>query len=119
MKRRRGTAGGIAVAFVVWITASVISLNGQSVSGRCQDSISRSGRSGGAVGESDPQAALGVMPPPYGAVAAARLRSAARLAGERGRSYGGNQRGATPRSAVLHRLNRTEYANAIRDLLGL
>ena len=60
----------------------------------------------------------GVMPPPDRAAAAAgRVRRAARLARGRDRSRGGHR--TTPGSVVLHRLNRTEYANAIRDLLDL
>ena len=53
------------------------------------------GRSGGSVGESDPQAARRRdAAARHPAPAAARLRSAARLAGERDRSCGGDENGA-------------------------
>ena len=71
------------------------------------------------MGEGDPQAArrrdAAARP---AAAAAGRVRGAARLArgGDRSRRRG---REPTPGSVVLHRLNRTEYANAIRDLLDL
>jgi hypothetical protein len=60
----------------------------------------------------------GVMPPP--AMKRPRSRSTTGCAtGSNRRSIGERPVTSTPGSVVLHRLNRTEYANAIRDLLDL
>jgi hypothetical protein len=166
MKRRRGAAGGIAAAFAVWITASVISLNGQSASSSslprptplpavapkplpsasstdtrrtlldrycvtCHNdrlktaNLSLQGLDLTKVAD---QAELwekvirklraGVMPPPDMARPPLPDYEALRdwLENEVDRAAATS---AAPGSVVLHRLNRTEYANAIRDLLGL
>ena len=59
------------------------------------------------------------MMPPQGAPRPdeATLRRARRVARDRARSRGGRA-ARIPGRPLLHRLNRAEYANAIRDLLG-
>ncbi|PYR44004.1 MAG: hypothetical protein DMF93_01535 [Acidobacteria bacterium] len=144
MMRRRDRAYGIAAAFLVWIAASVISLSGQSAPSpspqrtlldrycvTCHNdrlktaNLSLQGLDLTTVGD---QAELwekvirklraGVMPPPDVARPPLADYEALRdwLESEVDRAAATR---VAPGSVVLHRLNRTEYANAIRDLLGL
>src|SRR5205814_309416 len=144
MTGRRDRAYGIAAAFLVWIAASVISLRGQSAPSpspqrtlldrycvTCHNDRLKTANlslQGLDLTKVDDQAELwekvirklraGVMPPPDVARPPLADYEALRdwLESE------GDRAAATrvaPGSVVLHRLNRTEYANAIRDLLGL
>ena len=81
--------------------------------------LTKVGRPRRAVGEGDPQAARR-RDAAAGSAAAAAGRVRRRCAtGSRRRSIARRPDAPTPGSVVLHRLNRTEYANAIRDLLDL
>src|SRR5207248_9638566 len=142
MKRRRGTACGVTAGFGVWITASVVSLYGQSSSTDARRTLDRYcvtchndrlktanlSLQGLDLTKVDDQPQLwekvirklraGVMPPPDVARPPLADYEALRdwLESEVDRAAATR---VAPGAVVLHRLNRTEYANAIRDLLGL
>src|SRR6266853_6623102 len=144
MMRRRDRAYGIAAAFLVWIAASVISLIGQSAPSpspqrtlldrycvTCHNdrlktaNLSLQGLDLTKVAEHAElwekvvrKLRAGVMPPPD-----MRRPSLAEYEGLRDYLEAELDRKAVtrlnPGAVILHRLNRTEYANAVRDLLDL
>jgi uncharacterized protein DUF1592/uncharacterized protein DUF1588/uncharacterized protein DUF1587/uncharacterized protein DUF1585/uncharacterized protein DUF1595 len=143
MKRRRDPSYGIALAFLVWIAAAAIPLRGQSAPSSspqralldrycvtCHNdrlktaNLSLQGLDLTRVAERADtwekvirKLRAGVMPPPD--MPRPPLPEYEALRDWLENEIDRKATSVSPGSVVLHRLNRTEYANAVRDLLSL